>query len=59
MVFMAALAAYALTLVLAVPLAVRSIARHETVMEKRYLLLAIAAPVVVGALVVFWTQALN
>ena len=58
MVFGAALVAYLLTLVVAVPLAFRSLANRETLIEARSLCFAITAPVVVGSLVVLWSDAL-
>ena len=58
MVFAAALVAYTVTLLVAVPLVIRSVAHRETLTEARYPCFAIAAPVIVGALVVIWSAAL-
>ena len=58
MAFGAALVAYVLTLVVAIPLVFRSVAKRETLIEARDLCFAIAAPAVVGTLVVLWSDAL-
>lgn len=57
MVFGAALVAYLLGLVVAIPLFFRSVANRET-LEAQCLCVAIGAPVIVGALVVLWSEAL-
>ena len=59
MVFTAALVAYAVTLLVAVPLVIHSVAHRETLTEARYPCFAIVAPVIVGALVVVWSAALS
>lgn len=51
-VFTVAVAAYIVALVIALPLAVRSAIRSDTVAEAGQLYIAIAAPLVVGGLVV-------
>jgi hypothetical protein len=58
MVFGAAVVSYILTLVVAIPLVFRSIATREPVVEVIWLSFAITVPVVVGALVVLWSEAL-
>jgi hypothetical protein len=57
MVLAIALAAYVLTLILSVPLIIRSFARGETIAEAGWLCGVIAAPMLAGLLIIGWSAA--